>query len=100
LFSSWISHFNQALEKRGGILPTNRHLLILDGHSSHVTLDVVHKAKLIGLDILTLPSHTSHRLQPLDVSVFRPFKCAFRSCRDVWTLRHKGRPAMKEDPAQ
>jgi hypothetical protein len=99
LFFSWISHFKEALEKLGGILPSNRHLLILDGHSSHVTLDVIHKAKLIGLDILTLPSHTSHRLQPLDVSVFRLFKCAFRTYRDAWTLRHKGKPAMKEDLA-
>jgi hypothetical protein len=87
------------MEKHGGISPTNRHLLILDGHSSHVTLDVVQRAKLIGLDIFILPSHTSHRLQPLDVSVFHPFKCAFRTYRDAWTLRHKGRPAMKEDLA-
>jgi hypothetical protein len=99
LFYSWISHFKEALEKLGGISPSNRHLLILDGHSSHVTLDVVYKAKLMGLDILTLPSHTSHHLQPLDVSVFRPFKCAFKTYRDAWTLRHKGKLAMKEDLA-
>jgi hypothetical protein len=86
LFSSWIAHFVEALESRGRISPTNRHLLILDGHNSHVTLDVVYKAKQNGLDLLTLPSHTSHCLQPLDCSVFRPFKCAFRGYRDAWTL--------------
>jgi hypothetical protein len=99
LFSSWISHFKEALEKLGGISPSNRHLLILDGHRLHVTLNVVHKAKLIGLDILTLPSYTSHYLQSLDISVFHPFKCAFRTYRDAWTLRHKGKLAMKEDLA-
>jgi hypothetical protein len=62
LFSSWISHFVTVLESRGGISPTNRHLLILDGHGSHVTLEVVHKARQTGLDLLTLPSHTSYRL--------------------------------------
>jgi hypothetical protein len=62
LFASWIAHFVKALETRRGISPTNRHLLILDGHNSHVTLDVVYKAKQNGLDLLTLPSHTSHRL--------------------------------------
>jgi hypothetical protein len=76
----------KALESRGDISPTNQHLLILDGHNSHVTLDVVYKAKENGLDPLTLPSHTSHCLQPLDCNVFRPFKCAFRVYKDAWTL--------------
>jgi imidazoleglycerol phosphate dehydratase HisB len=85
LFSQWISHFIKSLESRGGVSPTNRHLLIVDGHNSHVTLEVVHKAMQVGLDLLTLPSHTSHRLQPLDVSVFGPFKRAFKRFRDTWT---------------
>jgi hypothetical protein len=97
LFSSSIAHFMKALESRGGISPTNRHLLILDGHNSHVTLDVVYKAKQNGLDLLTLPSHTSHCLQPLDYSVFRPFKCAFRGYRDAWMLQNRSRPAQKKD---
>jgi hypothetical protein len=100
LFSSWIAHFVKALESRGGISPTNRHLLILDGHNSHVTLDVVYKAKANGLDLLTLPSHTSHRLQPLDCSVFHPFKSAFCAYRDAWTLQNRGRAAQKEDLAE
>lgn len=45
LFSAWISHFVRALQNRGGISSTNRHLLILDGHNSHVSLEVVYKAK-------------------------------------------------------
>jgi hypothetical protein len=76
-------HFMRVLQSHGGISPTNGHLLILDGHGSHVTLEVVHKAKQIGLDLLTLPSHTFHRLQPLDVSIFRPFKYAFRGYRNA-----------------
>jgi hypothetical protein len=97
LFDAWISHFIGALGKRGGISPSNRHLLILDGHCSHVTLQVVCKAATAGLDIVTLPSHTSHHFQPLDVAVFCPFKCAFRNLRDAWTLKHLQRPAQKED---
>jgi hypothetical protein len=90
LFNSWMSHFVKALESRGGISPTNRHLLILDGHGSHVTLEVVHKTRQTGLDLLTLPFHTLHRFQPLDVSILKPFKCAFRGYRDTWTLHHRG----------
>jgi hypothetical protein len=100
LFDAWISHFIAALSTRGGISPLNRHLLILDGHYFHVTLQVVCKAARSGLDIVTLPLHTSHHLQPLDVAVFRPFKCAFKNLWDAWTLKHSQRPAQKEDLCQ
>ena len=74
--------------------------MILDGHNSHVTLEVINQAKEAGLDMLTLPSHTSHAMQPLDVAVFKPFKTAFRAYRDVWTMNHKGNVPRKEDLAQ
>jgi hypothetical protein len=97
LFSSWISYFMKSLEARGSISLANRHLLILGRHGSHMTLEMVYKAMQIGLNLLTLPSHTSHRLQPLDVSVFRPFKCAFRGDRDAWTLHHRRQPVQKDE---
>ena len=63
LFESWISHFIQCLRKGPGIDLSNRHLLVLDGHNSHVTLEVVRIAMDLGLDIISLPSHMSHALQ-------------------------------------
>ena len=96
LFSHWISHFIRCLESKGGISNERRHLLILDGHNSHVTLEVVQKCREVGLDLVTLPSHTSHRLQPLDVSVFAPFKCYFKRYRDVWSVNNKGKGASKQ----
>jgi hypothetical protein len=33
--------------------------------------------------MITLPSHTSYALQPLDVSCFKPFKITFKKVRDV-----------------
>jgi hypothetical protein len=81
-------------------MDSNQHLLILDGHCSHITLQVVCKAAKAGLDIITLPFHTSHYLQPLDIAVFRPFKYAFRNLRDAWTLRYSQRPTQKEDLCQ
>jgi hypothetical protein len=88
------------MQSRGGISMSNRHLLILDGHGSHVTMDIVKKAMGVGLDFLTLPSHTSPALQPLNVSCFKPFKQAFRLNRDVWTFKNKSRGAGKEVLAQ
>jgi hypothetical protein len=97
LFESWISHFIRCLKRGPGIDQKNRHLLILDGHNSHVTLEVVSVAMTSGLDIVSLPSHTSHALQPLDVSCFKPFKTAFRQIRDSSTLLNKGRNVEKQD---
>jgi hypothetical protein len=74
---------------KGGISPTNRHLLIVDGHKNHVTLEVIQKAMEIGLDLIIPPSHTNHWLQPLNVNVFAPFKIAFRHYRDAWTLQSR-----------
>ena len=95
-FSNWISHIINSLESRGGISPENRHLLIVDGHNSHVTLEVVKKSMEAGLDLVILPSHTSHHLQPLDVSVFAPFKRGFKQYRDAWIFHNIGRGGGKQ----
>jgi hypothetical protein len=65
-----------------------------------VTLEVVSEAKRVGLDLLTLCSHTSHALQPLDVSVFKPFKQHFHEYRDFWTSRNLNQPTIKHILAQ
>jgi hypothetical protein len=97
LFKSWIGHFVKNIRDCGlQISPLCRHLLILDGHGSQVTMDVVKTAHSVGLDLLTFPLHTSHAMQPLDVVCFKPFKQSFRLLRDVWTLRNKCRGANKE----
>jgi hypothetical protein len=100
IFYKWLDHFFRNLEVRGGISQIKRHLLILDGHGSHVTLDVILKPREHGLDLLTLPSHTSHPLQPLDISVFKPFKTAFRVYRDMWVTKHKGMRTKKDTLAK
>lgn len=48
------------------------------GHWSHVTLEAIKQAHQFGLDMVTLPSHTSHALQSFNVSSnFKPFKTLF-----------------------
>ena len=74
LFESWISHFTKCLKRGLGIDLTNRHLLILDGHNSHVTLEVMKISMESSFDIVSLPSHTSYALQSLDIACSKPFK--------------------------
>ena len=81
LFESWISHFIECLRKEFSIDLRNKHLLIIDGHNSYAKLEVVRVAMESRLDIISLPSHTSQALQPLDVVCFKLFKIAFRKKR-------------------
>lgn len=50
-------------------------LLILDGHCSHTKCIEVHDyATQQGIIMLSLPPHTTHKLQPLDVAFLNLYK--------------------------
>ncbi|KAI7909099.1 transposase [Pyricularia oryzae] len=55
-----------------------KQLLILDGHGSHVTDEFMLLCLQYNIQLLYLPHHSSHVLQPLDLSVFGPLKEAYR----------------------
>ena len=69
----------------------NRALLILDNHESHVSMASIQLAKQNGLILLTIPPHTSHRLQPLDRSVFGPLKSKYNQAMDEWMRSNPGK---------
>ena len=58
LFSKWMDHFLSKLKERGLLSTSDRHLLVLDGHKAHFTLEVVSKAKKHGYIHLTFPHIT------------------------------------------
>jgi len=64
-------------------------LLLLDNHGSHLSLDALNLAKENGVDMLSFPPHRSHRLQPLDRSVYGPFKKYVSAAQDGW-MRSNG----------
>ena len=53
-------------------------LLILDCHGSHTTTDFMWECYNNDIRILYLPEHSSHLLQPLDLTVFPVLKKAYR----------------------
>lgn len=71
--------------------PQNPVLLILDNHCSHVSLEAVGAAKDAGVVLLTIPPHTSHRLQPLDRTIFGPMKQYFNTAMDDFMRSNPGR---------
>jgi hypothetical protein len=54
----------------------SRHLLIIDGHSSHVTARFIAYCITSKIDLFLLLLHSSYKTQPLDLSIFGPLKTA------------------------
>ncbi len=85
LFKFW-------LEKQ--FIPNTAHLgrriLIIDGHGSHITLDVIDVARNADIILYCLPPHTTHILQPLDVSIYGPLKAHFSKITDQIQLIRLG----------
>lgn len=61
-----------------------RRLLIVNGHGSHLSARFVQFCLSHNIDLLVLPPHTSHVLQPLDVGVFKDLKKALS-----WFAKHR-----------
>ena len=71
--------------------PSEQRLLILDGHSSHITANFIAYCMNNQIDLLVLPPHTSHMLQPLDISIFQPLKRALATETDRLAALNSGR---------
>lgn len=67
-------------------------LLLLDNHESHATVEAITLAKESGIVMLTFPPHTSHKLQPLDRTVFGSFKKHYSTEYSEWMLSNGGKP--------
>lgn len=88
IFVQWIQHFIKHTK------PTEEHpvLLLLDGHTSHVkNLAVIELARKNFITVLCFPPHTTHKLQPLDVSFMRPLSMYYSQEINIYLLNHPGR---------
>lgn len=70
LFVKWLEHFEKSVNPTE-IDPV---LLILDNHSSHISLEAYTFCKCKFIHMVSLPPHTSDHLQPLDLTIFGPLK--------------------------
>ena len=50
---------------------------MLDSHGTHETTGLIAKAREANILLFCLPAHTTHYLQPLDRSIFGPFKTSY-----------------------
>jgi len=77
--------------------PSERRLLVLDGHGSHETVDFMYLCYQHKIHLLFLPPHTSHVLQPLDLSVFSPLKHYYRKQVGFLSLLTDSSPVGKQN---
>lgn len=83
-FLEWLRFFVQRVRPSDD----NKCLLILDNHSSHRAIKVLDYAYENNVVLLTVPPHTTHKLQPLDVAVYGPFGKYFQYAIDKWQKAH------------
>jgi hypothetical protein len=72
----WIQHFEKHTTRQTRGL---YRLLILDGHTSHISIEFVQYCQNHKIVLLCLPPHSTHYLQPLDVGIFGPLAQAYRT---------------------
>lgn len=68
IFYLWLQHFVEIVK------PTldKKVLLLMDSYASHTkNLEAIKYARAKGVVLLSFPAHTTHKLQPLDVSIFK-----------------------------
>lgn len=58
--------------------------LIGDNLASHMSLEVVTLCEKYKIRLIFLPPNSTHLLQPLDVGVFGPLKCAWKHVLTEW----------------
>ncbi|XP_063911278.1 uncharacterized protein LOC135128298 [Zophobas morio] len=84
LFVIWLKHFVK-FAKPSSAEPI---LLIVDNHYSHVSLEAYIFCRENFIVVLSIPPHTSHRMQPLDIAFYGPLKTAFRKECDLFMKSH------------
>jgi len=79
-FFKWMHNFVSFLNHvvRSG-KENEKHLLILDQHSTHCSFRIIDFAEKNDVVIYFLPPHTTHYLQPADVVLFSPLKRSYRN---------------------
>ena len=72
--------------------------MIVDGHGSHLSAQFVRFCMTHDIDLLVLPPHTSHVLQPLDVGVFKELKKELSiAAEQRWARMPAGTAISKRD---
>ena len=89
LFYGWLAnHFAKCVTERLVVL-------LVNGHSSHIDVEVSKFCKDQQIHLYCLPPHTSHVTQPLDVGFYGALKTSWGKAREKYKLANPGIPLTK-----
>ena len=92
LFKEWfLQHFFKCAQSSRPLM------LMMDGHSSHYSLEMIKIAKKEGVILFTLPPNTTHLCQPMDKGPFGPLKLEWRNSVQNFLLANPGRVVSRYD---
>ncbi|XP_029674809.1 uncharacterized protein LOC115242559 [Formica exsecta] len=83
--------FFKHFQKYTSATVSHKVLLLLDNHSSHISIQALDYCSENGIIVLSFPPHCSHKLQPLDRSVYGPLKKAVNTSCDAWMCNNPGK---------
>ena len=66
-------------------------ILLCDNHESHISIEGLDYASENGVHMLSFPPHCSHKMQPLDRTVYGPFKKYYNTACDNWMYNNPGK---------
>jgi hypothetical protein len=92
LFMSWLQHFFDHVKPN----PQKPILPLLDNHYSHITLEQYKFCKQNGIIIVSIPPHSSHRVQPPDFTFFGQLKKAYHRECDIF-LKIRAQRVIRPD---
>ena len=87
IFLEWLRYFKSFVQPSAN----RKILLLLDNHCSDISLSSIEYAKENHIIMLSMPPHTSHRLQPLDNTFFGPLKVYYNQAIDRWMVNNPGK---------
>ena len=98
LFVNYIADFHNFIVENGWA-DGKTHILVLDGHATHLNLDIIQLAMSLNIELFQLPSHSYQMTQPLDVAAFGCFKEAMTAVLTSFPQQYGGKMPEKSDTA-
>ena len=84
----WLEHIFDRFTREKA--QNRRRLLLIDGHNSHLNMRFIDYADKNKILLALLPSHSTHRLQPLDVGLFSPLATKYSQQIDQFVAEYQG----------
>ena len=98
VFFEYAQNWIRWLKRHEGLSTERKHLLILDAHRSHIyNLQFLTLMTSSNIEVLAIPGHTSHILQPLDSTPFANFKTARNANLSDYLFQNIGVAMPKSD---